>query len=72
VSLPIKEMAGLLSGQGEQTGVVTGFSGDLVVVATERGAVLARPAGTMARGNRVTVRDGWAEPAPVASVTYQV
>jgi len=72
VSLPLNELTGLLTNKGTLTGVVTGFQGALVVVATARGAVLARPAGSMAKGGRVSVTDGWAEPAPVASVTYQV
>lgn len=72
MSLPLKEMAGLLAADDALTGVVTGFSGALVVVATARGAVLARPAGAMAKGSRVTVNGDWAEPAPVATVTYQV
>ena len=72
MSFAVNEVSRLLTTERTRLGVVTGFSGAFVVVATARGAVLARPAGTVAKGSRVTVRDGWAEPAPVASVTYQV
>jgi hypothetical protein len=72
MSFAVNEVSRLLAAERARLGVVVGFSGTLAIVATARGAVLARPAGTVAKGNRVIVRDGWVEPAPVASVTYQV
>lgn len=66
------EISRLLSGEPASSGVVVGFSGALAIVATARGAVAARTIGTLAKGSRVIVRGGWAEPAPVATVTYQV
>lgn len=72
MSFAIKELSGLLAGQQRVAGVVTGFSGEFVVVATARGAVQARAAGTVVRGDRVTITGGWCEKAPVADAIYPV
>lgn len=72
MSFALKELSGLLAAEQSITGSVTGFTGGFVTVATARGAILARPSGTLVRGDRVTVRSGWAEKAPVASQSYPV
>ncbi len=72
MSFALKELSSLIAGEKAVIGSVVGFSGGFVEIATAKGKVQARAAGSLVPGDRVTVRGGWAEKAPVATITYPV
>lgn len=73
MSHAIRELTGILTaGQATTTGTVTGKAGEYVTIATARGNLQARPAGTLTTGDRVIVRAGWAEKVPKATMSYSV
>lgn len=70
---PLVELRRLLAPPGAVTGVVVGVNaGGDVRVATQRGLVVARPAGVVKTGESVTVDGGEALPAPKALKRYPV
>ena len=72
MSFALQELTGLLVPEQAIVGVVVSIDGDRVVVATARGAVAARPSGAVLIADRVVIRSGFAERAPVAEVVYPV
>lgn len=72
MSYPLKELARLLAQDSSGVGVVVGFNGTLVRLATEKGAVLARTLDVLAIGDRVLIRQGMAMKAPAATDVFPV
>ena len=72
MSYPLKELSRLLAQDSSGVGVVVGFNGALVRLATEKGAVLARTMEVLAIGDRVLLRQGVAMKAPAATAVFPV
>jgi hypothetical protein len=72
MTFPLQELTRLVAPDTTLVGAVVGFNGNLVRVATERGAVTARSLDVLAIGDRVLVRHGMATRAPVARHIYPV
>jgi len=72
MSFPLQALSRLLVPDQTLVGAVVGFNGNLVRVATERGAVVARSIDVLVIGDRVLVRHGMATRAPVARHNYPV
>lgn len=84
MSFALKDLSRLLSGEssagnlisgpigGSVLGAVIGLDGELVRLATERGAVTARTLDALAIGDRVVIRAGMAFKAPVAREVFPV
>lgn len=73
MTFAIHELTRLLTPETTVTGIVTVTKKDgRVTVATRTGGITARTVSAMAVGQRVIVRSGWADHAPVASAVYPV
>jgi hypothetical protein len=72
MSFAIKDLSALLTSDQQTVGSVMSISGDYATIATQKGNMIARVAGNVSTGDRVRLRAGWAEKAPVASSTYPV
>jgi hypothetical protein len=72
MSYPLKELQRLLAQDSGSVGVVVGFNGVLVRLATEKGAVMARTLEVLALGDRVLLRQGVAMKAPAATEVFPV
>jgi len=72
MTFPLQELTRLIAPDPTLVGAVVGLEGNLVRVATERGAVTARSLDVLAIGDRVLVRNGMATRAPVARHIYPV
>lgn len=72
MSFPLKELSRLLAPESGVIGVVVGFNGALVRIATEKGAVMARTLDQLAVGDRVVIRQGLAVRSPVARTVFPV
>lgn len=72
MSYPLKELSRLLAQDSGSVGVVVGFNGVLVRLATEKGAVMARTLDVLAIGDRVLIRQGVAMKAPAATEVFPV
>jgi hypothetical protein len=72
MTFPLQELTRLIAPDATLIGAVVGFNGNLVRVATERGAVTARSLDVLALGDRVLVRHGMATRAPDARHIYPV
>lgn len=72
MTFPLNRLSALLAKNKPTPGVVTGFSGGFVVVATSNGAAHARYSGRLAVGDRVVVSAGVAERSQPAREVYQV
>lgn len=72
MSYPLKELSRLLAQDSSSVGVVVGFNGALVRLATEKGAVMARTLDVLTIGDRVLIRQGVAMKAPVATDVFPV
>jgi hypothetical protein len=72
MSYPLKELSRLLAQDSGSVGVVVGFNGALVRLATEKGAVMARTLDVLAIGDRVLIRQGVAMKAPAATEVFPV
>ena len=66
------ELRRLLAPVDASSGVVVSVSNGTVKVATRAGLVTARAAGSLSRGDRVTIAGGVASAAPAASASYPV
>ncbi|MDK9690528.1 hypothetical protein ACLSSQ_00490 [Azospira sp. APE16] len=66
------ELRRLLQGPDASTGVVASVQGDVVKVATRVGLLTLKASGTVTAGDRVTISDGVAKPAPKAGKSYPV
>lgn len=66
------ELRRLLAPVDASSGVVVSSSVGTVKVATRAGLVTARAAGSLSRGDRVTIAGGVASAAPAASASYPV
>lgn len=72
MSYPLKELSRLLAQSSGSVGVVVGFNGALVRLATEKGAVMARTLDVLTVGDRVLIRQGMAMKAPAAKDIFPV
>lgn len=72
MSYPLKELSRLLAQDSSSVGVVVGFNGALVRLATEKGAFMARTLDVLAIGDRVLIRQGVAMKVPVATDVFPV
>ena len=72
MTFALKELASLLAQDTSTLGAVVGIEGNLVRVATARGAALVRTLDTLVVGDRVLIRNGLAMRAPVARQTHAV
>ena len=72
MSYPLKELQRLLAQDSGSVGVVVGFNGALVRMATEKGAVMARTLEVLAIGDRVLIHQGVAMKAPAATQVFPV
>lgn len=72
MSFPLKELSRLLAQDSSSLGVVVGFNGALVRLATEKGAVVARTLDVLTVGDRVLIRQGVAMKAPAATDVFPV
>lgn len=72
MSFPLKELSRLLAQDSSSVGVVVGFNGALVRLATEKGAVMARTLDVLTVGDRVLIRQGVAMKAPAATDVFPV
>ena len=72
MSYPLKELSRLLAQDSSSVGVVVGFNGVLVRLATEKGAVMARTLDVLAIGDRVLIKQGVAMKAPAATEVFPV
>ena len=71
--LKVSEIAlGSWTTYGGSVGVVVGFNGSLVRLATEKGAVMARTLDVLAVGDRVLIRQGVAMKSPAAKNVFPV
>jgi len=72
MSFALKEISDLLALREGTAGVVVQIGDGTVRVATPSGAITARTTGHIAVGDRVTVRNGFAEAMPVTRVVVGV
>lgn len=72
MSFPLKDLSRLLAQDSASVGVVVGFNGALVRLATEKGAVMARTLDALAVGDRVLLRQGVAMKSPAAKTVFPV
>ena len=72
MTFALNDLSALLSREDSVSGVVVQIGDGIVRVATPRGAVQARPAGSVAVGDRVVVRAGWAEPVPKSTQAFSI
>lgn len=72
MSFAINELKRLLEPPQAIRGVVVNLKGTIVRVATERGAVDARPIDTVSVGDRVLIKNGIAIKAPNAERIFHV